>query len=213
MEGKIEDFLNLKHQYNTPYQNHYGYGDDMGCGDIDGSGRAFVETTVKENYNGSDFLYFNGNKVYCVNGYILYITHIRDNWAMGEIIKNDLTTQKCYLGKLNNFIVVSDSIRGAFELLKEHLTNKKNNEDYFNENFSKAFVKAHPYYDKEYDSEEVAFWHTMHSCTDGIKKFTDLNHKGKGTKITPKEMIESMKSTIAYKLADEIEKCYLNNDN
>jgi hypothetical protein len=101
---RIENYITVQSPYVAPYENHYGYGTAIGCGDIQGCGRACTSTQPKGEEKGTDIISFNNHQVHCLNGYMLYITHIREPWAIGEIIKNDLTTQTCYIGKINNNI-------------------------------------------------------------------------------------------------------------
>lgn len=210
MEGRIKEYLTTDTHYNYPYSNHYGYGSTMGCGDEFGCGRAYTFNEINENYNGSGIISYNDHKLYFINGYVLYITHIHNIWAIGKIIKNDLTTQDCYLGKVNNFIVVSDSVRGAFDELLKSITKTNDNEN----DIVDAFILAHPDYNKEYDWDEMVYWYSfIGSCANGRRGFSIDSNKQPGSKGTPKELIERMKFTRAIKLAEKMEKKYLEKNN
>jgi hypothetical protein len=147
MERRVKEYLKTREIPVEPYINHYGHGDSMGYCDIKNHGRAFVFYDRKDNYNGKDILSINGNKLNMINGYLVNITNIHEPWANAEIIKNDLTTQSCYIGRVNDIFVISDSIRNAIDELREIIKDTNDNE----KDVAKAFVIAHPDYDKEYD--------------------------------------------------------------
>jgi hypothetical protein len=205
MEGRINEYLKTNHKINKPYTNHYGIGSPIGSGSEFGNGRAYTFNNRTDNYNGSSIVSFNKNKVYHINGYTLYITHIHEPWAKAEIIKNDLTTQTCYIGKINDYIAISDSIKGALCELRELISKGKNNDD----EMLKAFVFAHPNYNKEYDWDEMVFWHSVssYSCAEGRRRFSDASNKDIGSKATPKELIELMKKNNV-KMGNKLEQLY-----
>ena len=206
MERIIEDYLNIDRNNKEPYNNGFGYGSSIGSGNMFGKGFCSIDYNIKENYNGSDITSYNGYKTYFINGYTLYIEHIREPWAIGRIIKNDLTTQKCYLGRINNHIVVGGSIREVIELLRESISKNKDNEN----DIAKTFVLAHPDYNKKYNWGEMLTWHalTYYSCADGRRKFSKLAGKTEDSMETPKELIKYMKNSISKRLAEKIEKLY-----
>lgn len=209
MERRIEEYLkNFNNEYYPPYKNHYGQGITLGCGNKYCKGYA-LPLTFQDNNSGKNILSYNGHKVYLINDYLLYITHIREPWAMGKIIKNDLTTQDCYLGKINNNIVVVSNLHDGIEELRNKISNKVNNID----DIVEAFVLAHPNYEKEYDWNEMVTWHSLDktSCADGRKKFSNFANKNCNSKATPKELIEIMKNfNLIKNYAIKMEKLYLN---
>lgn len=208
MEGRIiQEYFQTDDVSVTPYTNHIGYGCGLGAGDINGNGNAFSYKPLKKNYDGSAIMSFNGHKVYMINGYALYFTHIHKPWACAKIIKNDLTTQDCYVGKINNHVVVAGSIRDALEDLREKIQESGDN-DY---DIAKAFVYAHPNYTQEYDWDEMVFWHSLSylSCQSGRQRFSENAHKTKGSTASPKELIEIMKHSRASNIANIMENLYL----
>ena len=58
----IEELIYTEPKYYKPYTNHYGYGCDVGCGNIHGTGSGFKKHKIKESYNGNGILSFNNNK-------------------------------------------------------------------------------------------------------------------------------------------------------
>lgn len=209
MDRKVNEYLKIENKYSAPYTNHYGYVNSIGCCDAKGRGRAFVMPRNDYDYNGKSIISYNHNKVYMVNDFMLYITHIRGPWAKAEIIKNDLTTQSCYIGKINNHIVVSESIRDAIEEMRNEIFNSMDND----EDIARAFVYAHPEYEKEYDWDEMVTWHSLDrtSCMDGRRRFSMYANKDTGSTATPKELISFMKESPSYRIAEKMERIYLNN--
>ena len=208
MEGVNEEFLLTDSFYTLPYMNHYGSGSSIGKGTENGKGNAKISIIPRENFSGVGIKRYNGNDVYFINGYALYITHIRKPYAMGEIIKNDLTTQPCYIARVNNHIAVGESLHDVIEELRDKISISNDNEY----DVAQAFVLAHPDYEKEYDWDEMVFWHslTTASCKEGRDKFSSHANKGKGSKATPKELIDFIKQSRDKSLGEKIEKIYLN---
>lgn len=208
MERRIEEYLKKScNNYVNAYKNHYGYGDVVGCGDINGTGYGYGLMYNQED-NGENILLYNGHSVYSIDGYLLYITNIRSPWAMGKIIKNDLTTQDCYLGKINDNIIVGTNLHDIMDELRIKISKKNNNID----DIVQAFVFAHPNYEKEYDWGEMVTWHSLDktSCADGRKKFSNFANKSNTSKVTPKELVEIMKKfDLTEKYAIKMEKLYI----
>lgn len=209
MERRVKEYLTYNEYIEPPYENHYGNGCSMGYYDVKGCGRAYVSyEPTDNNYTGKDIISVNGNRLHMVNGYLLYITNIHEPWANAEIIKNDLTTQKCYIGKVNDNYVISDTLHDALIKLREAISTTDDNE----RDTAKAFVIAHPCYDKEYDWEEMIAWHSMvkTSCAEGRRSFSDYSNKTYGAKATPREVIGFMKAFGMNRIAKYTEDYYLN---
>ena len=118
MDRRIKEYLSEDEIIQTPYTNHIGSGNIIGSGDSSGKGTCFTYKPRKEDYKGSDILSYNGNKVYFIDGYSLYFTHIHKPWASAKIIKNDLTTQDCYVGKTDEkfyqYTIIDEATRERF---------------------------------------------------------------------------------------------------
>lgn len=207
MERGINVILESETPYRVPYTNHVGGGTAMGSGNIRGCGYALIDYKPKENYKGSDIITFNGEKTYFFDDFVVLIKHFRFPWIKGEIIKNDLTTQPCYLTRVNNKIVVSDSIKNVYNELKEKIELKKYNDL----DVARAFVMYHPDYEKKYEWGEMIEWHSLslNSCTDGRKRFTTICNKKNKDLVTPKEFIDLIiEYSPARKLGEEMKKIY-----
>lgn len=208
MERGINVILNPEKPYSAPYTNHIGSGTAFGAGNVIGYGYACVDYAPKENYTGSSILSFNGNKTYFLDDFVVYIKHFRFPWIKGEIVKNDFTTQPCYLTRVNNKTVVSNSIKNVYEELKSKIEFKKYNEL----DIARAFVMYHPEYEKKYEWGEMVEWHSLslNSCANGRKIFTSVCNKKDKDLTTPKEFVELIiKYSPAKKLGEEIKKIYL----
>lgn len=206
MERRIEEYLEISELPITPYTNHNGSGVFVGAGDEYGKGIAYTYRINNGINVKQGILSYNGHKVYLINGVMLYITHIHKPWACAKIIKNDLTTQDCYMGKINNHIVIANTIREALDYLRDKI-NLSNDNDY---DIAQAFVYAHPDYEKQYDWEEMVFWHSLSefSCQSGRQKFSNNAHKTKGSTASPKELISIMKKSRAANIANIMEMLY-----
>jgi len=204
---RIKQFISVDEGYHPPYNNHYGYGHPLGSGDDAGIGNGFVAYKKEDKWNGESIKSFNGNDVIMVDGYVLYITHVHEPWAIGEIIKNDLTTQRCYVGRINNNFVLADNLKDVLEKLRLKIFKSTN---IFND-IANAFLYAHPNYNEEYDWDEMVMWHSLDptSCADGRKKFTQMADKKSGMKATPKELITWMKNSPSRHIGEILEKAYL----
>ena len=212
MERGVTEFLNVEKEYHPPYNNHYGYGLSVGCGDSTGKGRAFIEFLPEYNdaYSGSDILSFNNHPTYMIDDYLVYITHCHAPWVLGEIINNDFTTQSCYMAKVNDKYVVGNSIREVIEGMREKIFENGDN----NEDIARAFVLAHPDYEKQYDWDEMVTWHSLShfSCSDGRRDFTKSANMGSGKTATPRELIKHMKNSVSRDIAEKMERIYLYKD-
>lgn len=204
---RIKEFLYIE-PTPRPYANNFGYGHSLGCGDIYGCGRCFVNYQPIENYNGSGVISFNDKPVSFIDDFTVCVTHIKEPYATGEVVKNDLTTQKCYMGKVNNHIVVSESIRDVISKMRDAISVSGDIE----EDVAQAFVFAHPNYEKKYNWDEMVKWHSLipTSCIDGRRQFTIMAGKNNNAKATPKELIEFMKKSPSVNLAKKIEILYKN---
>ena len=208
MERRIEEFVHTEPQYYQPYNNHFGYGNSLGGGNFDGTGRAFIDYyPVADMYTGDAILSYNNNKTYMIDGFVVYITHIHEPWLMGEIIKNDLTTQSCYMAKINDKFVVDYSLREVLDGMREKIALTKDNAD----DIARAFVLAHPDYEKEYDWEEMVAWHSLDktSCADGRRNFSKYAKMSSGMKATPKVLIEFMMNSTSKPIAERMLNIYL----
>lgn len=206
MEGRVKEYLQVDDLSLSPYTNCVGSGNQIGAGDMFGNGHGAGYNGMRNTYENG-IKTFNNNPVYMLDGYSLYFTHIHKPWASAKIIKNDLTTQDCYVGKIHNHIVVASSIREVLDELRNKIQQSHNN-DY---DIALAFFYAHPDYEKQYNWEEMVFWHSLSdfSCQQGRQRFSDNANKTKDSTASPKELIELMKKSRAVGIAKIMEELYL----
>jgi hypothetical protein len=206
MERNIDDIL--KNEENSiPYENHYGVGKGIGTTYNPNGSYAGINYNIKSyKYSGKDIISFNNNKCYFINDFTLYITNIHYPWIMGEIIKNDCTTQKCFLAKINKNVVIGNSLHEVLEGLRNKIK-KTNNNDY---DIALAFTIAHPDYNKEYDWSEMISWYILNKnlCLEGVEKFSKFANKKNGDKATPKELINLMDGSIAKNISNFLKQIY-----
>ena len=145
-----------------------------------------------------------------IDGYVVYITHIHEPWVMGEFIKNDLTTESCYMAKINDKFVVDYSLRDVLDGMRNKIITTKDNAD----DIARAFVLAHPDYEKEYDWDEMVAWHSLDktSCADGRRNFSKYAKMSSGMKATPKTLIEFAMNSTSRPIAEKVKKIYLHQD-
>lgn len=210
IEDDFKKYLLTDRHYENTYHNHYGQGNIVGAGSLKGNGIGYNNTYYKTDYSGTDIIAYNDKQVFVVQGYVLYVEHIKEPWVKAKIIKNDLTTQDCYIGKINNHIAISNSIRGVLDKLQKQIRTSTNIE----KDIAKAFVYAHPGYDNLYNWGEMVFWHSLDktSCSNGRQRFSEFANKNFESMATPRELIKHMKNSTAWKIGYEMEKLYINKE-
>ena len=149
----------------------YGYGDGSGdgsgCGCGDGSGDGMVS--------------FCGQKVYQIDAVLTLIDHIHGNVAKGRILRDDLTTEDCYIVKQGSLFAHGETLRKAMDALRDKLFENMPEEGRIAE-----FVKAHEL-GKQYTSADYYDWHhrLTGSCDMGRSEFA----KRHGYKLTDDELL------------------------
>ena len=108
----IRDFLrprNIGSGDGSGYGSGYGSGDGSGYGSGDGYGDGYGDGSGY----GSGLISFNGEKVWYVDGVPTLIDHVRGDHAVGRIILDDLTTEPCYIARVENCFAHGDSLKDA----------------------------------------------------------------------------------------------------
>lgn len=152
-----------------------GSGDGSGCGYVDGSG------------SGSGFrsrdgiLSFCGQRVYQIDDVPTLVDHVHGGVAMGRILREDLTTESCYIVKQGSLFAHGETLRAAMEALRDKLF-----EDMPEEERIAEFVKAHKW-GKQYPSADYYDWHNRltGSCDMGRSEFA----KSHGYRLTDDELL------------------------
>lgn len=158
-------------------------GDGDGSGSGDGSGYGYVDGSG----SGSGFrsrdgiLSFCGQRVYQIDDVPTLVDHVHGGVAMGRILREDLTTESCYIVKQGSLFAHGETLRAAMEALRDKLF-----EDMPEEERIAEFVKAHKW-GKQYPSADYYDWHNRltGSCDMGRSEFA----KSHGYRLTDDELL------------------------
>lgn len=161
----------------------YGSVDGDGSGSGDGSGYGYVDGSG----SGSGFrsrdgiLSFCGQRVYQIDDVPTLVDHVHGGVAMGRILREDLTTESCYIVKQGSLFAHGETLRAAMEALRDKLF-----EDMPEEERIAEFVKAHKW-GKAYQSADYYDWHhkLTGSCEMGRSEFAAAH----GYKLTADELL------------------------
>ena len=145
----------------------YGSGSDYGCG----SGSGYDKGVVS----------FCGQKVYQIDDVPTLIDHVHGNAAKGRILRDDFTTEDCYIAKQGSLFAHGETLRAATDALRDKLF-----EDMPEEERIAEFVKAHEW-GKQYPSADYYDWHhrLTGSCDMGRSGFA----KRHGYSLTDDELL------------------------
>ena len=151
----------------------YGHGRGCGCGEGDGYGYGYGY--------GNEVVSFCGQKVYQIDNVSTLIDHVHGNAAKGRILRNDLTTEDCYIVKQGSLFAHGETLHAAMDALRDKLF-----EDMPEEERIAEFVKAHEW-GKQYPSADYYGWHhrLTGSCDMGRSEFA----KRHGYKLTDDELL------------------------
>ena len=153
----------------------YGFGDGCGSGFGygfgDGCGSGF----------GDGILSLCGQRVYQIDDVPTLIDHVHGGVAMGRILREDLTTERCYIVKQGSLFAHGETLRAAMEALRDKLLEGMPLEERIEE-----FVKAHEW-GKAYPSADYYGWHhkLTGSCEMGRSEFAAAH----GYKLTADELL------------------------
>ena len=145
----------------------YGYGEGSGRGDGYECGAGIVS--------------FCGQNVYQIDDVPTLIDHVHGNAAKGRILRDDLTTEACYIVKQGSLFAHGETLREAMDALRDKLL-----EDMPEEERIAEFIKAHEW-GKQYPSADYYGWHhrLTGSCDMGRSEFA----KRHGYKLTDDELL------------------------
>ena len=164
-EEAIQAFLSTGSGYGYGSGSGYGYG--SGFGDGDGSGYGYGDGSGYGGGSGYGVVSFCGQKVYQIDGVPTLIDHVHGNAAKGRILRDDLTTEACYIVKHGSLFAHGETLRKAMDALRDKLF-----EDMPEEERIAEFVKSHDW-GKQYPSADYYEWHhrLTGSCDIGRLEF------------------------------------------
>ena len=161
----------------------YGSVDGDGSGSGDGSGYGYGDGSGYGSSlsDGSGIRSFCGKDVYMIDGIPTLVDHVHGGVAMGRILREDLTTESCYIVKQGSLFAHGETLRAAMEALRDKLF-----EDMPLEERIEEFVKAHEW-GKQYPSADYYDWHNRltGSCDMGRSEFA----KSHGYRLTDDELL------------------------
>lgn len=151
------------------YGDGSGYGSGHGSGDGSGYG------------SGYGIKSFCGQKVYQIDYVPTLIDHVHGSAAKGRILRDDLTTEDCYIVKQGILFAHGETLRKAMDALRDKLFENMPEEERIAE-----FVKSHDW-GKQYPSADYYEWHhrLTGSCDMGRSEFA----KRHGYKLTDDELL------------------------
>ena len=185
LENKIKKFLAID----------VGYGDGSGYGSGDGSGSGY----------GYGIKVFNGDKVYLVDNILTIFISIRGNVAKGYILQSDLQLKPCFIVKENNKFAHGDTLRNAFNSLKEKLYDDSTEEERI-----EAFKKKFPEYDVKYDNGDLFTYHHVltGSCRMGRESFVSDRGLSLDGKTSIREFVELTKNAYGGDIIKKLPSAY-----
>lgn len=165
------------------YGSGYGYGDGSGYGYGYGygSGCHYSPDSGYGRGYSDGILSLCGKRVYQIDEVPTLIDHVHGGVAMGRILREDLTTERCYIVKQGSLFAHGETLRAAMEALRDKLLEGMPLEERIEE-----FVKAHEW-GKAYPSADYYGWHhkLTGSCEMGRSEFAAAH----GYKLTADELL------------------------
>lgn len=201
---------------NGTYDEDDGFGFSGGCGYGSGYGHETSESGYghgesPEYCDKYDFSY-NGQKIYMVDDIATIIDSVHTNYAIGKIVKRDLTTEDCYIAKVGNYFAHGKTLKEAVS----DATAKYRHNQPLDERLE-AFLVAYPSIESVAQNADLYRWHNIltGSCAFGRDEFAKEHglDKTKGS-MTIREfinlVINSYGSDIIKTLKSKYEKCVNN---
>ena len=189
----------------------YGYGYGSGCGNEYGYGRGyysdFGEGEDGYGYGNGDIPILNGNIVDDVDSIPTIIIQVKDNFAKGYIVKEDLTLESCYIAKVGNFFAHGKTLKEAFtDAGRKEMKNTPIKERI------KKFVEVFGSLDSEHAGKEYYDWHHIltNSCQMGRDKFCEAHDIDLSKKYTVKYFLDITKNSYGSNIIKLVREAYKN---
>ena len=184
------------------YSNFFGYG--FGC--ICGRGCEKSDGYDEGSYCGN-ILTFNGNIVDNVDMLPTIIIQVKNNFAKGYIIKDDLTLESCYIAKIGNFFAHGKTLKEAFTDAAEKEMKKMPIKERI-----KKFVALFGSLDSEHIGKEYYDWHHIltNSCQMGRDKFCEAHDIDLSKKYTVKYFLDITKNSYGSNIIKLVREAYEN---
>lgn len=186
------------------YSNFFGYGFGCVCG------RGFDKSDgYDEGSYCNNILTFNGNIVDNVDMLPTIIIQVKNNFAKGYIIKDDLTLESCYIAKIGNFFAHGKTLKDAVSDVV-----KKQGKNMSIEERIKNFVKIFGSLNSEHTGKEYYDWHHFltGSCQMGRDKFCKAHNIDLSKKYTVKYFLDITKNSYGSNVIKLVREAYENMD-
>lgn len=175
----------------------YGGGSGSGFGNGNGDGYGFGYGFGYGCDYGSGYSYYdnikaiNGQQVYQIDHISTLIDVCHDDYAMGQILHLDLTTEKCFIVKQDGMFAHGKTLREARDALLEKLF-----DDMPEEERIEKFVEAHDLHER-YTNRDFFSWHhrLTGSCLQGRTAFAQDHGIDLMGSMTTKEFLELTKDS------------------
>ena len=214
LDKAIERFLHVSYGsgygdgYGSGSGSGYGYGSGYGSGSGSGSGYGYGDGDGDgDGYGyGSDdgLVAFAGKKVYYVDNIPTIFHSVHRNYAKASIVKNDLTTEDCFIARVGDSFAHGKRLRDALRDATE-----KDMENRPVEERIRLFVEAHPDIGNEYG--DLFSWHHIltGSCEFGRNAWCESHGLTPTDSITVRRFIDETKNDYGGEIIKQLEKAYL----
>ena len=184
------------------YSNFYGYGFGCVCGRGFDKGDGYDEGSYCDN-----ILTFNGNIVDNVDMLPTIIIQVKNNFAKGYIVKDDLTLESCYIAKIGNFFAHGKTLKDAVSDAV-----KKQGKNMSIEERIKNFVETFGSLNSKHTGKEYYDWHHIltNSCQMGRDKFCKAHDIDLSKKYTVKYFLNITKNSYGSNIIKLVREAYKN---
>ena len=177
-----------------------GWGDGDGAGDGAGAGGGWGDGW------GEKTTLHQGRKVYYIDQIPCVFESVHDNWAAVLIIdRNDFSTKKAFVAKLDGQFAHGETIKDAFSAVTEKVMDNMDDDEK-----KRRFLETFPEYEKPYKIADFFSWHHVvtGSCEFGRKQFAREHGINLDGEMTVKAFIELTRSSYGGERIKELETLY-----
>ena len=169
-----------------------GYGDGSGYGSGSGDGSGYRDGSGYGDGYGDGVKSINGERVWIVDGVQTLIDSVHGNYAIGRILRDDLTVQPCYIARVDNSFAHGETLRKAFDDASE-----KTLEDLPTVERIKRFREHFTDFDKPYHTADFYQWHHIltGSCEMGRRNWCEEHGIDMDGMYTVRQFVELTKNS------------------
>ena len=169
------------------YGDGNGYGDGYGNGSGYGSGYGYGYGNGYGNGEGEGIKRYNNENVYYIDGVQTIIRSIRGLYAIGAVIRKDMTLKECYIAKCHCFFAHGDTLADAIRDAES-----KYNRNLPVEQRISEFINKYPTLDTIVSNRDLYDWHHIltGSCKMGRDEFVESNNIDIDSVMTVRQFID-----------------------